>query len=132
MAPVVGRRLVALLAVLLGLSAIVFVLQTVIPSDPARAMVGASASRSVVEAKRHELGYDKPLPQRFGDFLGRLAQGDLQSSLRTRNPVSEEYGTMRPLKYMKVGNDTGFTSLISLPHGQARAWAGSRLAPPAG
>ena len=96
MAPVVGRRLVALLAVLLGLSAIVFVLQTVIPSDPARAMVGASASRSVVEAKRHELGYDKPLPQRFGDFLGRLAHGDLESSLRTRNAVSEDLGSFAP------------------------------------
>jgi peptide/nickel transport system permease protein len=87
---------VALLAVLLGLAAIVFVLQTVIPADPARAMVGASASPQVVAAKRHQLGYDKPLPQRFADFLGRLAQGDLQDSLRTRNPVASDLREFAP------------------------------------
>jgi peptide/nickel transport system permease protein len=96
MMALVGRRLAALVAVLFGLAVIVFVLQTVIPSDPARAMVGVSAPPEVVAAKRHELGYDKPLPQRFGAFLGRLARGDLQESLRTRNPVSTDLGTFAP------------------------------------
>jgi peptide/nickel transport system permease protein len=96
MGELVARRLVALIAVLLGLSVIVFVLQTAIPADPARAMVGASASPQVVAAKRHELGYDKPLPQRFGDFMGRLTQGDLQSSLRTRNAVADDLATFAP------------------------------------
>ncbi|MCW3048227.1 MAG: transporter permease [Solirubrobacterales bacterium] len=96
MGAVLARRLVALIAVLIGLSVIVFVLQTAIPADPARAMVGASASPQVVAAKRHELGYDKPLPQRFADFAGRLVQGDLQSSLRTRNPVADDLATFAP------------------------------------
>jgi peptide/nickel transport system permease protein len=96
MANLVARRLIALVAVLLGLAVIVFVLQAVIPSDPARAMVGASASPDAVAAKAHELGYDKPLPQRFADYLGRTASGDLQSSLRTRNPVSEDLRTFAP------------------------------------
>jgi peptide/nickel transport system permease protein len=96
MAGLVGRRLVALVAVLLGLAVIVFVLQTVIPADPARAMVGASASDEAVAAKAHELGYDKPLPVRFADYLGRTATGDLQSSLRTRNPVADDLRTFAP------------------------------------
>jgi peptide/nickel transport system permease protein len=96
MTALLGRRLAALAAVLFGLSIIVFVLQTVIPSDPARAMVGASAPPEVVAAKRHALGYDQPLPQRFGDFLGRLGHGDLQESLRTRNPVASDLQTFAP------------------------------------
>lgn len=96
MAALLARRFGALLAVLLGLVALMFVLQAVIPSDPARAVVGASASPEVVAAKRHELGYDKPLPIRFVDFLGRVASGDLQSSLRTRNPVLDDLGTFAP------------------------------------
>ena len=96
MGALVIRRLVALVAVLIGLAAIVFLLQTTIVADPARAMVGASASEEVVAAKRAELGYDKPLPARFADFMGRLASGDLQSSLRTRNPVSEDLATFAP------------------------------------
>jgi peptide/nickel transport system permease protein len=96
MATLIGRRLVALVAVLCGLAVIVFVLQAVIPSDPARAMVGASASPEAVAAKAHELGYDKPLPARFADYLGRTVQGDLQSSLRTRNDVADDLRTFAP------------------------------------
>jgi peptide/nickel transport system permease protein len=96
MAALVARRLVALVAVLIGLAMIVFILQTVIPSDPARAMVGANASPEAVAAKRHQLGYDKPLPARFSAFIGRLARGDLQDSLRTRNAVSKDLGEFAP------------------------------------
>jgi peptide/nickel transport system permease protein len=92
----IGKRLVALVAVLLGLTVIVFALQALIPSDPARAMVGASASPAAVAAKSHELGYDKPLPTRFVDYLGRTASGNLQSSLRTRNPVADDLRTFAP------------------------------------
>jgi peptide/nickel transport system permease protein len=92
----VAQRLLALIAVLFGLAVIVFLLQVVIPADPARAMVGASAPESVVIAKRHELGYDKPIPQRFLDFMGRLFQGNLQESLRTRNSVSKDLATFAP------------------------------------
>lgn len=96
MSSVIGRRLVALLAVLLGLSVIVFALQAIIPADPARAIVGASASPAVVAAKTHELGYDKPLPAQFASFLQRMAHGDLQESLRTRNPVADDLRTFAP------------------------------------
>jgi peptide/nickel transport system permease protein len=96
MLALVGRRLVSLVAVLLGLAVIVFVLQVMIPANPARAMVGASAPASVVEAKSRELGYDKPLPQRFADYMNRLLHGDLQESLRTRNPVSKDLATFAP------------------------------------
>jgi peptide/nickel transport system permease protein len=92
----IARRVIALVAVLFGLAVIVFMLQAVIPADPARAMVGASAPESVVLAKRHELGYDKPLPQRFIDYLDRLLHGDLEESLRTRNPVSTDLQTFAP------------------------------------
>src|ERR1700694_822495 len=96
MAMLLGKRLLALVAVLFGLAVIVFLLQAVIPADPARAMVGASAPPSVVAAKRHQLGYDKPLPQRFADYVGRLLRGDLQESLRTRNPVATDLTTFAP------------------------------------
>jgi len=96
MATLIGKRLVALVVVLCGLAVIVFVLQAVIPSDPARAAVGASASAEAVAAKARELGYDKPLPQRFADYIGRTVSGDLQSSLRTRNEVSADLRTFAP------------------------------------
>jgi peptide/nickel transport system permease protein len=92
----VGKRLIALVAVMFGLVVIVFALQAVIPSDPVRAMVGASASPPLVARERHKLGYDKPLPERFADYLDRLVHGNLETSLRTRNPVTQDLGTFAP------------------------------------
>ena len=96
MGVLVARRVAALFAVLVGLVFIVFLLQTEVRSDPARAMVGVNAPKQVVDAKRKELGLDKPLPVRFADFIGRLVHGDLQSSLRTRNPVTTDLGSFAP------------------------------------
>lgn len=96
MAALVGRRLLAMVAVLLGLAVIVFILQVLIPADPARSILGAAASPEAVQAKAHQLGYDRPVPERFVRFMGRLLHGDLQDSLRTRNAVTTDLGVFLP------------------------------------
>jgi peptide/nickel transport system permease protein len=96
MAPIVARRVTALVAVLFGLAVIVFILQAVIPSDPVRAMVGASATPAAVAKERHKLGYDQPLPTQFVDYMDRLVHGNLEMSLRTRNPVLDDLRTFAP------------------------------------
>jgi peptide/nickel transport system permease protein len=92
----IAGRLVALIAILIGLSAIVFVLESVIPADPVRAMVGASATREAVAHKRHELGLDRPLPVQYVKFLGRAVTGNLQLSLHTRRPVRTDLASFLP------------------------------------
>jgi peptide/nickel transport system permease protein len=89
-------RLASLIGILLGLSVVVFLLQAVVPADPVRAMVGASATRQIVEAKRHELGLDRPLPAQYAQFLGRAVRGDLQMSLHTRRPVRTDIAAFLP------------------------------------
>lgn len=89
-------RLASLVGILLGLSVVVFLLQAVVPADPVRAMVGASATPQIVEAKRHELGLDQPLPAQYVQFLGRAVQGNLQMSLHTRRPVRTDIAAFLP------------------------------------
>ena len=96
MGKLIGERLVALVAILFALLVVVFLLESVIPADPVRAMVGASATREAVAAKRHELGLDKPLPQQFTAFLGRALHGDLSLSLHTRRPVRDDLTAFLP------------------------------------
>jgi peptide/nickel transport system permease protein len=127
MTALIGRRLVALVAVLCGLAVIVFVLQAVIPSDPARAIVGASASPEAVAAKEHELGYDKALPARFGDYLGRTVRGDLQSSLRTRNPVADDLRSFAPATLELALTASVLAAIIGIALALALA-AGGRVA----
>jgi peptide/nickel transport system permease protein len=75
---------------------VVFVIQAVVPADPVRAAVGGQATAQVVKAKRHELGYDKPLPAQYVNFLGKVLQGDFGDSLRTRRPVLEDISKFAP------------------------------------
>ncbi len=123
----IGKRLVALVAVLFGLAVIVFVLQAVVPADPVRAMVGASAPPEIVAAKRHQLGYDQPLPVRFADYMGRLVSGDLQTSLRTRNPVLNDLGTFAPASLELALAAAAMAAMLGVGLGLALA-AGGRTA----
>ncbi|MBO9534120.1 MAG: ABC transporter permease [Solirubrobacteraceae bacterium] len=90
------NRALAMVAVLFGLAVAVFVLQVVIPTDPARAMVGSNAPEEVVAQARADLGYDQPIPAQFAAYLGRITRGDLQHSLHTHNPVSDDLGRFAP------------------------------------
>ncbi|MEO7836030.1 MAG: ABC transporter permease, partial [Acidimicrobiales bacterium] len=96
MARFVLNRLVALAGILLALSAIVFALEAVIPADPVKAMVGASATPEAVAAKRAELGLDEPLPVQYVRFLRRAVTGDLSLSLHSRRPVVTDLGDYLP------------------------------------
>ncbi len=96
MARFLVRRLAGLLAVLLVMSLIVFVLQSIIPADPARALAGPNAPEEVVAALRETLGLNNPVLVQYGDYLARLLQGDLGTSVRTRQPVAADIATYAP------------------------------------
>jgi peptide/nickel transport system permease protein len=86
----VVRRVVSGVLVLFVLVAALFVLQHLSPADPVRALVGNKASAETIAAARHQLGYDRPLLAQFLSYLGDLGQLDLQTSLRTKHPVSTD------------------------------------------
>ena len=90
------RRLSTAAVILLILSFVIFLLQSVSPGDPARAYVGANASPAMVAAERNRLGLDDPMPTQFVHFVGGLFTGDLGRSLRTRQPVTADIGTYLP------------------------------------
>ncbi|WP_162872689.1 ABC transporter permease [Austwickia chelonae] len=73
----IGRRLVALPVMILGVTFLVFVVMSFSPSDPARLALGESASPDALAAYRTEHGLDKPLLVRYGLFLLGMLQGDL-------------------------------------------------------
>ena len=94
-----AKRLGGLLGVLVALSAVVFALEALVPADPVRAMVGASASRASVQAARVQLGLDQPLPQQYLHFLARAVHGNLSMSLHTRRPVATDLAAFLPASF---------------------------------
>jgi len=90
MSPV--RRLVGraatTLAVLLLVSVATFSLVSLLPGDPALAILGPRATPANVAALRADLGLDEPVAQRYLQWAGRAAQGDLGVSYLTDEPVA--------------------------------------------
>lgn len=89
-------RLVGLVVILWALVTIVFLVGSVIPSDPARSYAGAGASEEVIAEKRAELELDEPLPTRYVHYLDRLVHGDLSESVSTRRPVVDDLADALP------------------------------------
>lgn len=80
------RRLVYSVFVLLGVSLLVFALVR-LSGDPTALMVPLDATDEDVERLRRALGYDRPLPVQYLDFLTGALQGDLGTSLRHQQPA---------------------------------------------
>jgi peptide/nickel transport system permease protein len=89
MLPFALKRVSMMLPVLLFLTAVIFVLNSLSPIDPARAVLGPSASSQSVANLREKMGLDDPLPVQYVNYLDRmLLHADLGYSARLQQPVT--------------------------------------------
>ncbi len=93
------RRLALLVPVLFGVSLVTFTLVRLIPGDATLLAIGVDqrASPEVREALRRSYGLDQPQPVQFARWLGKVVQGELGTSLRTRRSVTEELSLRLPV-----------------------------------
>ena len=93
----VARRLSLLIPTFFGITLLTFALIRMIPGDPVEVMMGERRVDPELHAQAMErLGLNKPLYLQYIDYIGRLAQGDLGESLRTRTSVWKEFTTLFP------------------------------------
>ncbi len=83
------RRLLLLVPVLLGILLVTFVLARAIPGDPCVAALGERATEEQCFHYRERMGLNDSILVQFARYLGNLARGDLGTSLRTNEAVSE-------------------------------------------
>ena len=84
------QRLVSAVPVVLGISIIVFLIISLIPGDPATAILGSFATPDNVAKLNKDLGLDKNLFERYFIWLGNLLQGDFGRSYSLNRPVLDE------------------------------------------
>ncbi len=84
------KRLLSAIPVLLGITVIVFAIMTLIPGDPATAILGSYATPENVARINRELGLDKPVVQRYFIWLGNMLTGDFGTSFSLDRPVIDE------------------------------------------
>jgi peptide/nickel transport system permease protein len=83
-----GRRIVALIPVALGVATLTFALIHLVPGDPVLAMLGDFAAPADVVQMRHELKLDLPLWQQYLYFLSGIVRGDFGESTSQHEPVA--------------------------------------------
>src|SRR3989442_10473916 len=81
------RRVLALVPTLLGVSIVVFLMIHLIPGDPATAFLRENASAEDILRVNERLGLNKPLPEQYVEWLGKVARLYLAETLYTRPPV---------------------------------------------
>src|SRR5215469_18560130 len=79
---VVGRRLLAAIPVLFGVTLLTFTVMSALPNTTAQAILGLNASPGAVAALNHTLGLDQPFWQRYWNWLVKVLHGNLGTSFQ--------------------------------------------------
>ena len=120
------RRLLALLPVMLVVVTVVFFLIHLIPGDPVAVILGPEANAEQIEAARHELGLDRPLPEQLVRFYARLLRGDLGRSYFLDRPVTTALWERAEPTLILMASALFVAVLIGVPSGiVAGAYPGS-------
>jgi ABC-type dipeptide/oligopeptide/nickel transport system permease component len=92
-----GKRVVALIVLLFGISILVFLMLHLIPGSPVSALLGDSATSPAVVARlTSELGLNRSLPVQFWLWLDGVLHGNLGFSYQEQQPVSALIGQNLP------------------------------------
>lgn len=93
----IGRRLLQLPVMILGITFLVFFVMSFSPIDQARVALGETASPEALEAYREKHGLNLPLLARYLGFLAGLFRGDLGTYSARNLPVIDEVSRAFPV-----------------------------------
>jgi peptide/nickel transport system permease protein len=116
------RRLLLAVPTLAGIVVLVFVLLHLAPGSPMSALGGEGGrrvSQRAAEEMRAQFGLDRPLPERFAKWVGRVARLDFGESFVDRRPVMERIGEALPYTLVLNGLALLLTLAIAVPLGVA-------------
>lgn len=91
-----GRRLAVLPLMILGITALVFVVGQGL-GDQARAALGPDAGEAALSAYRQQHGLDQPLIVQYLHYLGNLVTGNLGETTAPARPITDVIGEAFPL-----------------------------------
>lgn len=124
---IVGQRLGSALVTLLLLSAIIFIITSLLPGDTAKAILGQFSTPEQVAALRAQLGLDQPAPLRYLHWLGGLLTGHLGVSANNNVPVSTLMAQHLPASLFLAAVTTVISVPLSLIIGIVSAMARGRI-----
>jgi peptide/nickel transport system permease protein len=119
MARYAARRCLEAIPTLFFVSIIVFALIRMAPGDPAAMRMGREAAREEnkekLEALRHEMGLDRPIPVQYLLWLQDLSQGEFGESVRSKRPTVDLFTQKLPATIELVVAASLFALFVSFP-----------------
>jgi len=113
----IGRRILMMIPVIIGISFLIFAIMNLTPGDPARLMLGESASNHDVEALREEMGLNDNFFVRYLNYMKDAVQGDFGVSYRSKVPVFNELFARFPSTLKLAFGATVIMVIVGLPIG---------------
>lgn len=111
------KKIAGLIITLLIVSMLAFLAFELIPGDPARSILGTEATESKVQALREEMGLNRPLPQRYGQWVKDFVTGDMGTSYSYQEPVKDLIADKLPITFTMTAIAFAFILLFSIPIG---------------
>ncbi len=114
------RQLLLAIPVLLGVSALVFLMLSYIPGQAPEILAlqsGSAVTAEEMDRIREQLGLNDPVIVQYGRFLGNALQGDLGRSIRSNRPVTEILAGAFPATLMLAAAGMFVAIVIGIPLG---------------
>ena len=113
----IGRRLVALPIMVVGVSFLVFFIMSLSPVDPAYSALGESATPQALEAYRNQHGLNDPFFVQYGRYLWNMLHGNLGTYGAGSSSVTDLVAKALPVTLQLTFLGLFFAVIISFPLG---------------
>lgn len=125
----VVKRLIQLIPVLLGITFLSFAMMRIAGSDAITELYGdkGAVAQEIVDAKRAELGLDRPFLTQYVSWLGGLLTGDMGKSYVSGRDVFQTFVSKLPATLLLTALSILLTVIISIPLGVLAAVNHNRL-----
>lgn len=111
----IGKRLLMMIPVLLGVSLVIFTMLYFTPGDPATVILGDMATEQDKAMFREEHGLDDSFIEQYVRYIGGIViHGDLGTSYTTKQPVMDEILQRFPVSLALAGVSAVIAVLIGV------------------
>ena len=115
MSTIIFKKLISLFLTLFFVSLIIFFVFQVLPGNPAEIILGTEADEAQVLALEKELGLDKPILVRYGNWIKDILKLDMGTSLKYQVPVKDLFLKKLPVTLYLTFFSLFLSLIIAIP-----------------
>ena len=112
-----GSRLVTTVLIVFGAMLLLFTLSSIVPGDPATALLGPQATPELSKQFIREMGLDQPLPIRLWRFFSNVLRGNLGMDVVTGRTVTSMVAAALPYTLILTFSAIGLAVITGMPLG---------------